>query len=127
MNNLLGIPFVNGGRDLKGLDCWGLFVLAMKKFGHDIPDYKILAFEIEKIAVNFDSVINQWEKCEKPDEGLAVSFAINPKFPKVTQHFGVCLSKYKFLHTRTKTGSIIERLDSPYWSKKVSGFWKWQG
>ena len=127
MSNLIGIPFIDGGRDPKiGVDCWGLFILAMKEYGHDIPDYKVLAFDTQRIDEMVSSNIGLWKKCEKPNKGLAVSLSINPKYPNVTQHFGVCLSPYTFLHTRQKTGSVIERLDHIYWSNKITGFWQWQ-
>lgn len=128
MRDLLGIPFVDGGRNPEiGLDCWGLFVLAMKRYGHDIPDYKVMAFDAPKISATMATVLNMWQKCNTPKEGLAVSFALNPQYPNVTQHFGVCLSCNTFLHTRLKTGSVIERLDNTFWKNKTTGFWQWQG
>jgi len=127
-NDLIGIPFIDGGRDPNiGLDCWGLFILAMKRYGNNIPDYSVMAFDTDKIVSTMAVAVNMWQKCNTPQEGLGVSFAINPQFPDITQHFGVCLNCNKFLHTRSKTGSVIERFDNAFWSKKITGFWKWQG
>ena len=127
IKDLIGIPFVDSGRDLRtGVDCWGLFVEVMKRYGKNIPDYKVMAFDTCKISSAMMSVLHLWDKVDNPEEGIAVSFAIDPEYPKVTQHFGVCIDKYSFIHTRTKTGSTIERLDNPFWSKKITGFWKWR-
>lgn len=36
----IGVPFVSGGRDYNGWDCWGLVVCAWRDVrGVDVPDY----------------------------------------------------------------------------------------
>jgi len=38
-DDLIGIPFVDGGRDITGLDCWGLALELFKRQGYIIHDY----------------------------------------------------------------------------------------
>ena len=40
VRDLIGIPFVRGGRDpQRGMDCQGLVMAALARWGCDVPDY----------------------------------------------------------------------------------------
>ncbi len=126
--DLIGTPFVDGGRDPKtGLDCWGLFMIVMSRLGQDVPDYKISCFdstEIGKAARH--ALATQWQRTDQPGPGVGVVLEIDPEKPDCKQHFGVCISKYKFVHTLRKTGCILSRTDDRYWSQKIKGFYQWK-
>ena len=50
-DDLIGVPFVDGGRDAKsGLDCWGLVKEVFRRQGYEVPDYHISAIEAADIA-----------------------------------------------------------------------------
>lgn len=48
----VGLPFVDGGRDWKGCDCWGLVKLILQtECGIEVPSYgDIAASELLKVA-----------------------------------------------------------------------------
>ena len=122
----LGVPFKDGGRDLDGLDCWGLFMLVMREFGHEVPDYKVSCFDTPGIGAAFRESIGQWYLAEGPSPGVAVAMAIHEKAPDMIQHFGVALNKHRFIHTLEKTGVIITRLDDPFFKAKIKGLYEWR-
>ena len=126
--DLVGVPFVNGGRDYKtGLDCWGMVLECYKRTGITLPDYKIDAYCTLAITDNMVQVLGEWKKLDSPKDFCVVSFSIDPHYPLFTQHFGVYLGYNKFIHTRGKVGGTIEALSSPFWKNKHTGFWEWQG
>ena len=60
----VGIPFIDGGRDWKGLDCWGLVRLVLKtERGIEVPSYgEISATELSLVAreVSIESKREPW-------------------------------------------------------------------
>jgi cell wall-associated NlpC family hydrolase len=127
-DDLLGIPFVDGGRNPEtGLDCWGLFMLVMERFDIQVPDYKLSCFASQDIHYAAqDALMDQWEKIDGPGPGIGVVLEINPRMPGIIQHFGVCINKYKFIHTLKKTNSIMSDIYNGMWSNKIKGFYRWQ-
>ena len=128
LRNLIGVPFVDGGRDyIHGLDCWGMLLEVYKRNGIILPDYKIIAFDSPAIYHNMEAVKQYWKPTQSPKCLTVISFAIDPYYPTFTQHFGVCLDEKKFIHTRLKTGGVVEDINAPFWSKKRTGYWEWRG
>ena len=128
ISDLIGIPFVDGGRDVsKGVDCWGLFMVAMKRFGYDVPDFRVPCKATREIDGTLKSEIGRWERIMLPVPGCGVAMSTDPGMPRMISHFGVYVGSGKFLHTLEKTGSIISRLDDPFWKKSIRGFYRWAG
>ena len=48
--DLIGVPFMDGGRDKNGMDCWGLVREYFKRQGIVVKDYGISAAEELKIS-----------------------------------------------------------------------------
>lgn len=127
VKDLLGVPFVDGGRDMNGMDCWGLFIEVMKRFGYAVPDYKVSCFDAAAIGGAYSSEIGAWHQVQVAAPGLAVAMAIHEKAPDMVQHFGVALDRKCFIHTLEKTGALITRVSDPFFSKKIKGFYRWTG
>ena len=74
------IPFVAGGREIDGADCWGLIVLLYKHFFNiDLPRYD------GKGVTSKDTVVSSEE------EILAVANSSNMFEEVVTPQFGDCV------------------------------------
>ena len=124
--DLIGIPFVDGGRDpATGLDCWGLVMAAMRKYGQEVPDFKVGCFATKQIDGTYAIAARDWKRVQAPEEGVVVAMAIDPLAPGAVQHFGVCIGGGYFLHTLMKISSCKTRLDDPYFGRKVRGFYQW--
>lgn len=126
VDDLVGVPFVNRGRDVsKGLDCWGLLREAMARFGKHIPDVSVSAYATREIARMYQQVCRGFVQVQEPEPGDVVAMAIDPEAFDVIQHAGVFVGGGKMLHTIEKTGSIMVRVDHPYWKNRVKGFYRW--
>ena len=127
IRNLIGIPFVDGGRDPKvGLDCWGLLVIAVGRYGHAVPNYEIDCHDTERISKQVISDIDGWEKIEVPEPGCVVLMNLDPEMPSAIQHFGVCIGGGRFLHTLVKTGSCVSSVHDRFWMNKIRGYLSWK-
>jgi len=127
IDDLIGIPFVNGGRTRSGCDCWGLTVLVFKEFGIDLPDYRISCFASDLIDGQISKERCQWKRINKPEPPCLVTLRIDPEAPGLVTHLGVCVGENKFMHTMIKRNSVIERMDHPYFKNRIEGFYAYAG
>ena len=125
-SDLIGIPFVDGGRTLEGLDCWGCVMLAAQTFGVDVPDFKVSPFAHaminEEVATNLNKLVM---RIDDPGPGDGVAMATSPHFPGAIQHFGIMVDHRRFIHCVEQAGVIITRLDDHYYSRRIKGFYRW--
>ena len=127
--DLQGAKFVDGGRDpATGLDCWGLLMAVMARFGFDIPDFRIACSESFAIDAAFREQTGMrggWYKEPEPAAGRVAVLSLNPHTPDMVQHYGVCLDAKRFIHTMRKSGVVITRLNHRFFSKKILGYYSW--
>jgi len=119
-SKFLGIPYKRGGRDMSGLDCYGLMKVLSDEQENSIPDYatpddQSLIYQL----VNSEKEL--FEKLDKPESGCYVVFSLRPYH----FHFGMVIGENKFIHILEKKSVVIERLDNWLWSKKIVGFYRW--
>lgn len=119
-DDLIGIPFVDGGRDEKGLDCWGLVRIAFKRQGIEVKDYHIAAVNAQNIASTMAEQENEWQKLKEPEIGCLVLLRLTPGC--WANHVGIYLGDGKFLHAYLSTGVCIDRLR--HWQARIVGFYK---
>ena len=126
LSDLVGIPFVDRGRSKEGADCWGLFRLAMERFGIEVPEVNVSAYSSREICEEMMRQIPRlWERVEVPLPGDAVVMRHDANLPDTEQHFGVYVGGGRFIHSLEKTGSIIVRVDHPLWKNKIAGYYRW--
>ena len=124
IRDLIGIPFKVHGRDMSGLDCYGLAKLIEERRGNHIPEY---AYEgTEKtfcdymITDNLSLVI----ELDKPEPFCVVTFSLRPPW---VSHLGVLLDDTNyFIHVMSKRFVAIERLDNIVWKNKIRGYYRWK-
>jgi cell wall-associated NlpC family hydrolase len=124
--DLIGVPFVDGGRDVStGLDCWGLVAEIFRRSGIDLPDYQISAADCLRIAqeIETERLTGRWNKHEYPLVPIPAIVVMRYNKPGIWNHTGVYLGGGRFLHTREKIGVTIERVDSPIWQRRIEGFY----
>lgn len=105
MRKLIGIPFVDRGRDSSGMDCWGLAMAAMSKYGHNVPDFHISCFDTSGIGGAYGRERWAWEAVDAPTEGDLAVLCLDPALPEIVQHVGVYVGNSRMPHTMTKRNS----------------------
>jgi len=129
MRSLIGIPFLDRGRDRNGCDCWGLALLAMRHFGKDVPDFDVSCFDTLSIHAIYDGERARWawQKVSIPEQGDLAVMCLDPRFPEMVQHVGVYIGAGRVLHTMKKRESHLIKTDDPYWNRKIVGWFRWAG
>lgn len=118
--DLIGIPFVDGGRDLDGLDCWGLVRELYRRQGIDVPDYHISAMAPSHIAGQMSHDKTGWNRVEKPKVGTMVLLRLSPEV--WANHVGICIGDGRFIHAYRSTGVCIDRLRR--WKSRIVGYYE---
>lgn len=118
--DLLGKPFVDGGRGPEAFDCYGLATEVFGRYGIKLPDYRISCENASKINSTIDREKSKWIRCEKPEVPSLVVLRFNSRF---YNHVGVYIGNGRFIHTAKKTGVRIDRIDDIYWKNRIEGFY----
>lgn len=105
--DLVGIPYVEGGRDRTGCDCWGLVRLWYAERGIDLPSYDgpTIPADHEAIAAARRGD-GPWRQVETPRVGDLGLW----KRPRRELHAGVLVAPGMVLHNDSLSrGSAIQR------------------
>lgn len=119
-DDLIGAPFVDGGRDPKtGLDCWGLVKEAFRRQGCEVPDYHISAIEAADIADTMKRQEDDWIRLDGPRAGCLVLLRLTPGL--WANHVGIYIGDGRFLHAYLPTGVCVDRLRR--WQSRIVGYY----
>lgn len=106
MTRFVGIPYLRGGRDFSGCDCFGLLKLYYAEVLHiELPD--VCDAEIARIAELFEKIdtLRALSTAFRMTEGDVITFDFNGE-----RHVGVAVSSTRFLHNLNCAGSVISRI-----------------
>jgi hypothetical protein len=122
----VGLPYLTGGRDRDGLDCWGLVRLVhAEQFKNELPSFA------DNYASPHDSRIQEliarhresWGRVDSPQPGDVVVFRVWGGL----QHVGVVTEPGFFLHIRSGRTATVERLAGSIWRNRVEGIYRYEG
>jgi len=117
--DLIGVPFIDGGRDKSGMDCWGLAREMYRRQGIDIPDYHVSAVSAVSVASQMGVDVAYWQKLAQPALGCLVLIRLSPDV--WANHVGIYIGDGKFIHAYSATGVSIGRLRR--WRSRIVGFY----
>lgn len=112
---LVGIGFLDRGRDLSGLDCWGVVWLAHKMAGNDLPPYGETSFnQFTDVAELIAKEKGDWLPVEiGGEQALDVALLWSLVFLKgakawqrLTCHVGLVTASAHILHCEEKIGTV---------------------
>jgi cell wall-associated NlpC family hydrolase len=122
----VGAPFLSGGRDRDGADCYGLARLILaEQFGKTLP---LLSGDYAD-ADNFDETAKLLRSqrpllagrmTEAPEAGdLCVI-----RFHGLPVHLGICAGGGWLLHTLKGTGGVLQRISDPQLAGRIEGWYR---
>lgn len=127
----VGIPFVDGGRDRSGCDCWGLVrIVFAERAGIDLPSYgDISANELLRIAREMSTVTSSGEIWRRVDGEArkpldVVLMKRLSEVSRVPVHVGVMSTPSRVLHTVIAADSHTVPLTDPSIRTRIIGFFR---
>lgn len=124
LEKYIGLKYKEKGRDFDGLDCWGLVRLVYKnEFKIDLPSFssEYTQTDVSRIEELIAQYKEGWESIEQPEEGSIVLFRVLGS----ESHVGIVVNSEQFLHVRENQDSAIENFSSPFWKKRIVGYFKY--
>lgn len=111
LNDLLGVPYKDHGRDINGMDCYGLAIEVSRRYGYRLDDvlyddHDIRLSDEHKPTLNVSPI-------NAPEAGAIIEMQYGSEL-----HIGVCINKREFIHM-TRAGCRI----SPIGVYKVRGYY----
>jgi cell wall-associated NlpC family hydrolase len=122
----IGIPFVSGGRDRNGADCYGLArLIRTEQFGDTLPllsgDYSDADnFAETEALMRSQRPLLAGRRAETPEAGDVCVL----KFHGLPTHLGVCAGGGFLLHTLKGTGSVLQRISDPHLAGRIEGWYR---
>lgn len=126
INEYIGLPFKEFGRDRTGCDCWGLCRILLKdRHGIDVPSYlgqyegcvdaqglpKLISAE----SADWDEVLPDWAR--PGDIGVF-------RMRGVAMHTGYIVAKGVMLHVYDGTDTVLESFESRLWNTRLVGVYR---
>ena len=111
----VGLPFVDGGRTMKGVDCWGLVRLIYdRELEIELPSYgDTSARDLIKISrsMTTDKDAEIWENVDR-SKIMAFDVVVMRFSGKHTiGHVGVMVDSKNVMHVEASTAAVIVPLD----------------
>jgi cell wall-associated NlpC family hydrolase len=125
---VMATPFKDKGRDYSALDCYGLVRLAYSEiFKIDLPSYSdeyTNAGQCRDSRVEVSELIamkkRKWQEVKDYRPMDVPLFTLGG----MPIHVGLMIDHRNFLHCEKKIGTVIERIDSMAWNKRLSGVFR---
>lgn len=130
LDQYVGIPYLLHGTDRTGIDCWGLPRLWYREqYGIELPAFgdrygrELDAAERAHIAAVIRGESETWRHVRPGDEQRGDLVLL--RMLGEESHLGVVVEPGRMLHARRGTDSCVERYDTPTWSRRICGFYRW--
>lgn len=94
ISDLIGKPFEKLGI-LPGYNCWTLAKEVFSRYGVEVPDYRISAFDFVTIEETYKRDIKTWKRVKSPIEACLITMKLETSH---VNHVAVYLGDGWFIH-----------------------------
>lgn len=124
LSGYVGLPWRDGGRNLDGLDCYGLLALVYhSELCLDLPSYTYPTAEDSRaIASLIDGELSPWH--EIPSGAETYLDAVLMLEAGLARHIGLVASPGYVLHMRPGFDSVIETYRGGKLRRRIAGFFR---
>lgn len=106
-SDLIGVPFLDGGRDpKKGLDCYGLAIEVYRRMGKSLIDIQNLEYELIRTG-KIEPTINI-----KPTQEIKLGTGLEFITKDKRLHVAVAINNKMFIHATESQGVRISTFNS---------------
>lgn len=124
----LGLPFLLGGRDRVGIDCYGLARLVLRERAGISLDAATEAAAVarpDQVAAEADRIAagSPWHPVSGDVRELDVAVFSTGVY---TRHIGIMVGREMMLHVVEGAPSCLTRLDAPRWAHRRRGILRHQ-
>lgn len=131
----IGLPFLDGGRTARGLDCWGLVKLVYHdRLDIDLPSYgEITAAQLIKVAraIKTGMGLETWSKTDTPQEFDVVVMKarslVDGHMRMQPLHVGIWLKSNRVLHIENGVNAADVSLNHSSVKNRIYGVFKYVG
>lgn len=121
-HDLVGKEFEYNAKGPDKYDCYHLCREVYRRIGIELPEYSSPS-EASLIHQMIIQGKDLFIEIESPEPYCLIALMIKPPY---ISHIGVVLNPPYFLHIMQKRLSVIERLDSTNWQRRIKGYYKWK-
>ena len=128
--DLLLCEFSKDGNGPHFYNCWNLSREVFKRAGKTLPLYSewIQSISMRDLLIRKLKNSDDFILLNKPEFLAIVALRLEPLHPDCITHMGVVVSNRRFIQVRKNPAGVsIERLDSPRWTKRFEGFYRYVG
>lgn len=119
--DLVGKPFEDGGRGPDTFDCWGVLQAIQRRLGNTPTDFPSRPELLQQV------VADEWQPIQRDQILPGDAILLRSSMAKYTWHIGVVVDSFTMLHARESVGVCAERIDSPAYTRRIVGFYRFRG
>jgi hypothetical protein len=117
----LAVPYLLGGRDTKGWDCWGAIRHVLEAHaGLVLPMYDRRAHE----EISNEPTSGRWLEVPEARMWDVITMLTITKFGRFPFHVGLMVSNTWMLHCEEKIGTVCVRLNDPSISYRIEKIYR---
>ncbi len=128
VGHYIGVPFKEHGREINGLDCWGLVrIVLLEQFSIVLPCYSN-CYKSTKSVPELSKLIEveskKWQEIELGNEKLGDVIVLRMR--GAPMHVGLIIGDNSMLHVENYINSSIEKYKSSRWVNRIIGFYRYK-
>lgn len=122
-SDLIGCPFVYGGRGPSEYDCWGLVMQCYQRaHGRAIPDLKSPEDPAVQAALGATLMAQPYWTPVNTKPGSIVAIRVGDYIT----HAGFALTDHHMIHAWKATGGVTI-VPMSFWQRRIEGFYRYAG